>query len=51
MTGFQSHVSQDVPPFMLVDGNPLKDLSLLTKQGAHLPLIMQGGRMHKNQLS
>ncbi|MGZ5203534.1 MAG: acyl-ACP--UDP-N-acetylglucosamine O-acyltransferase [Caldimonas sp.] len=23
MTGFQSHVSQDVPPFMMVDGNPL----------------------------
>ena len=22
-TGFQSHVSQDVPPFMMVDGNPL----------------------------
>ena len=23
LTGFQSHVSQDVPPFMLVSGNPL----------------------------
>ena len=23
MVGFQSAVSQDVPPFMLVDGNPL----------------------------
>jgi hypothetical protein len=23
MTGFQSHVSQDVPPFMTVSGNPL----------------------------
>jgi UDP-N-acetylglucosamine acyltransferase len=23
MTGFQSHVSQDVPPFMMVSGNPL----------------------------
>ena len=23
MGGFQSHVSQDVPPFMMVDGNPL----------------------------
>lgn len=23
MTGFQSHVSQDVPPFMMVTGNPL----------------------------
>ncbi len=36
---------------ILVDGNPLKDLSLLTNQGAHMALIMQGGRMHKNQLS
>ncbi len=24
MTGFQSHVSQDVPPYMTVSGNPLK---------------------------
>jgi UDP-N-acetylglucosamine acyltransferase len=23
MTGFQSHVSQDIPPFMTVSGNPL----------------------------
>ena len=23
MVGFQSHVTQDVPPFMMVDGNPL----------------------------
>jgi hypothetical protein len=23
MCGFQSHVSQDIPPFMMVDGNPL----------------------------
>jgi hypothetical protein len=23
MTGFQSHVSRDVPPFMMVDGHPL----------------------------
>ena len=23
MAGFQSHVAQDVPPFMMVDGNPL----------------------------
>ena len=23
MTGFQSHVSQDVPPFMMVSGHPL----------------------------
>lgn len=36
---------------VLVDGDPLEDLSLLTKQGAHLPLIMQGGRLHKNELN
>jgi imidazolonepropionase-like amidohydrolase len=36
---------------VLVDGNPLKDLSLLTKQGAHLALIMQGGRFHKSALT
>ncbi|WP_234905207.1 metal-dependent hydrolase family protein [Rhizobium rhizogenes] len=29
--------------FIIVDGNPLKDISLLTHQGAHLPLIVQGG--------
>jgi UDP-N-acetylglucosamine acyltransferase len=23
MTGFQSHVSQDIPPFMMASGNPL----------------------------
>ncbi|SEL12238.1 Imidazolonepropionase [Roseovarius nanhaiticus] len=26
-----------------VDGNPLEDLNLLTEQGAHMPLILQGG--------
>ncbi|MGL4438584.1 MAG: amidohydrolase family protein [Bosea sp. (in: a-proteobacteria)] len=36
---------------VLVNGNPLKDLSLLTKQGAHLDVIMQAGRMHKNTLN
>jgi imidazolonepropionase-like amidohydrolase len=36
---------------VLVDGNPLKDLALLTQQGAHLALIMQGGRVHKDALT
>jgi imidazolonepropionase-like amidohydrolase len=31
-----------------VNGNPLKDLNLLTDQGAHIPLILQGGRAVKN---
>ncbi|MBK8597840.1 MAG: amidohydrolase family protein [Holophagales bacterium] len=30
-----------------VDGDPLKDLSLLEGQGRHLTLIMKGGRFHR----
>lgn len=36
---------------ILVDGNPLKDLALLTKQGQHMPAIMKGGRFYKNTLN
>jgi imidazolonepropionase-like amidohydrolase len=36
---------------LVVDGNPLKDLKLLTGQGRHLALIMKEGRLHKNRLS
>jgi imidazolonepropionase-like amidohydrolase len=35
---------------IVVDGDPLKDLSLLTRQGAHIPIIMKAGRFHKNAL-
>jgi imidazolonepropionase-like amidohydrolase len=35
---------------LVVDGNPLVDLGLLQKQGAHLTAIMKGGVFHKNQL-
>ena len=35
---------------LVVDGDPLADLGLLDGQGAHLPVIMQGGRFHKNLL-
>lgn len=35
---------------ILVDGNPLKDLSLLTGQGRHLALIMKGGTIYKRAL-
>ncbi|MBL6079847.1 amidohydrolase family protein [Belnapia sp. T18] len=31
-----------------VDGNPLQDLSLLTAQGRHMPLIMKGGEVVKH---
>lgn len=32
---------------IVVDGDPLQDLSLLTGQGRHIKLIMQGGQMIK----
>ena len=34
-----------------VDGDPLKDLDLLTGQGAHMKLIMQGGKAVKKAAS
>ena len=32
---------------IVVDGNPLKDLTLLTRQGRHMPVIMQNGVFFK----
>ena len=34
---------------IVVDGNPLEDLSLLTQQGRHIPIIMKGGTCVKNE--
>ena len=36
---------------LVVDGNPLDDLSVLLNQGAHIDAIMKGGRFHKNRLA
>ena len=36
---------------LVVDGNPLLDLGVFQKQGAHLVAIMKGGAFHKNLLS
>jgi imidazolonepropionase-like amidohydrolase len=36
---------------ILVDGDPLKDLSLLTGQGRHMPVIMKAGEFVKNELA
>ncbi len=33
-----------------VDGDPLKNLELFLGQGKHLPMIMKGGKFHKNAL-
>lgn len=35
---------------ILIDGDPLKDLSLLTGQGKHIPAIIKSGKFHKNKL-
>jgi imidazolonepropionase-like amidohydrolase len=35
---------------LVVDGNPLKDISLLAGHGEHLLAIMKDGRFHKNLL-
>jgi imidazolonepropionase-like amidohydrolase len=34
---------------IVVDGDPLKDLSLLTGQGRHMPLILRGGKVVKRK--
>jgi imidazolonepropionase-like amidohydrolase len=36
---------------IIVDGNPLQRLDLFQGQGAHIPLIMKGGKIYKNALS
>jgi imidazolonepropionase-like amidohydrolase len=36
---------------LVVDGNPLENLTLFQEQGLHLSVIMKGGRFHKNRLS
>lgn len=35
---------------IVVDGDPLQDISLLEGQGKHLAAIMKGGHFHKNRL-
>ncbi|MBB5695680.1 metal-dependent hydrolase family protein [Muricoccus pecuniae] len=36
---------------VVVDGDPLADLSLLTGQGRHMPAILKAGRFVKNELN
>jgi imidazolonepropionase-like amidohydrolase len=40
-----------VADLLVVEGDPLTDLGTLLDQGAHFCAIMQGGRLHKNQLA
>jgi imidazolonepropionase-like amidohydrolase len=36
---------------LVVDGDPLENLSLLEDQGKHLAVIMKGGQLFVNRLS
>ncbi len=51
MTGFQSHVSQDVPPYMMVSGNPLAvhgfNIEGLRRRGFSRERIAQVKQMHR----
>ena len=51
MAGFASHISQDVPPFMLVDGNPLAvrgfNLEGLRRRGFSPQRLAAVKQMHK----
>jgi UDP-N-acetylglucosamine acyltransferase len=51
MTGFQSHVSQDIPPFMTVSGNPLAvhgyNAEGLRRRGYSRERIAQVKQMHR----
>jgi UDP-N-acetylglucosamine acyltransferase len=51
LTGFQSHVAQDVPPFMLVGGNPLAahgfNVEGLRRRGFSRERIAQVKQMHR----
>lgn len=39
-----------IADMILLDGNPLEDLTVLQEQGAHIPLIIKQGGIMKNQL-
>ena len=40
-----------IADMIVVDGNPLDDLALLTGQGRYMPVILQAGRFVKNALN
>lgn len=35
---------------LVVDGNPLEDIKLMADDGARIPVVMKGGRFHRNRL-
>jgi imidazolonepropionase-like amidohydrolase len=36
---------------LVVDGNPLEDISVLAAGGEHIPMIMQDGKFHKREVA
>ncbi|MEO8755778.1 MAG: amidohydrolase family protein [Casimicrobiaceae bacterium] len=40
-----------IADLVVVDGNPLDDLTLLQEQGRRLPLIMKAGRLYKDEFA
>ena len=36
---------------LVVDGNPLRDVSCLLGQGEHIPLVMQNGKVQFDELA
>lgn len=52
MTGLIGTIAKGAhADLIVVDGDPLRDLSLLTKQGRHMPIIMKEGAFIKNELN
>jgi len=39
-----------IADILVIDGNPLDDISLLAGHGEHLLVVMKDGRFHKNLL-
>jgi imidazolonepropionase-like amidohydrolase len=35
---------------IVVDGNPLEDIAIFDEAGSHLPLVVKGGRVFKDEL-
>ncbi|MGJ5129777.1 amidohydrolase family protein [Bradyrhizobium oligotrophicum] len=53
--GMQSKLGRIVPgafaDLLVVEGNPLRDVSCLLGQGDHIPLVMKAGKVHIDRLN
>jgi len=46
----RSCTSQTYADLLVVDGNPLNDVSILGDDGKNIPLIIKDGKMYRNTL-